>query len=43
MRKALDSLYLLGGVLGGIAFSTVVTLVFLPCLLVELRARAAAR
>lgn len=30
-------------VLGGIAFSTVVTLVFLPCLLVELRARAAAR
>lgn len=28
-------------VLGGIAFSTVVTLVFLPCLLVELRGRAA--
>jgi multidrug efflux pump subunit AcrB len=30
-------------VLGGIAFSTVVTLVFLPCLLVELRGRVVVR
>jgi multidrug efflux pump subunit AcrB len=30
-------------VLGGIAFSTVVALVFLPCLLVELRGRAVVR